>query len=122
MKSALSRTLCRLLIVLVAWTPFQIAQAGMISTDQSVASTAQLDRAAVMSFVERSDVATQLAGLGLDRATARDRVAAMSDQEVASLRGQIDSLPAGAMSHHDWEVLLVVVVVALVIWWAMKKA
>jgi len=35
-----------MLIVLMAWMPFQVAQAGIISTDQAVAS-AQSDRAAV---------------------------------------------------------------------------
>jgi len=36
MNNAWARTICRLLIVLMAWTPFQYAQAGMIGTDQVV--------------------------------------------------------------------------------------
>jgi hypothetical protein len=35
MKSAWAKTICRLLIVLMVWTPYQVAQAGMIGTDQA---------------------------------------------------------------------------------------
>ena len=81
MNFVLKRALCRLLIVLMAWTPFQFAYAGTISTDQAI-SSAQADRAAVLSLVERSDVANQLQSLGVDPSTAKDRVGAMTDQEV----------------------------------------
>ena len=33
MKSSWARMLCRLLMVLMIWTPMQLAQAGMIGTD-----------------------------------------------------------------------------------------
>jgi len=42
MKSAWAKTICRLLIVLMVWTPFQAVQAGMIGTDQ-VATTSSVD-------------------------------------------------------------------------------
>ena len=113
MKSAI----CRLLIVLMAWTPFQWAQAGMIGTDQVVASTAQVDRAAVLSFVSRADVASQLQSFGIDASTAKDRVAAMTDQELRYIAGRIDSMPAGANSS-GWVVLIIIV---LVIWWIATK-
>src|SRR5947209_8389743 len=87
--------LCRLLIVMMAWTPFQMAQAGMIGTDQ-VVSTSQADRGAVLGFVGRADVASQLQSFGLDTSTAKDRVAAMTDEEVRYLAGRIQSMPAGA--------------------------
>ena len=117
MKSAWARTICRLLIVLMAWTPFQWAQAGMIGTDQVVASTAQADRAAVLNFVSRADVASQLQSFGIDAATAKDRVAAMTDQELRTIAGKIDAMPAGANSS-GWVVLIIIV---LVIWWVATK-
>src|SRR4030095_11353980 len=95
MKSAWARTICRLLIVLMVWTPYQMAQAGMVGTDQVATPSAQADRDAVLSFVTRADVAGQLQSLGLDPASAKDRVAAMTDSEVASLASRIESLPAG---------------------------
>jgi len=117
MKSAWARTICRLLIVLMAWTPFQWAQAGMIGTDQVVASTAQADRAAVLSFVSRADVASQLQSFGIDASTAKDRVAAMTDQELRTIAGKIEAMPAGASSS-GWVILIIIV---LVIWWVATK-
>ena len=61
MKSVWARTICRLLIVLMVWTPYQVAQADMIGTDQAAAPSSQADRAAVLSFVSRADVASQSA-------------------------------------------------------------
>ena len=117
MKSAWARTICRLLIALMIWTPFQLSQAAMIGTDQVAASTSQADRGAVLSFVSRSDVAGQLQALGLEPSTAKDRVAAMTDDEVRYLAGRIDSLPAGA----DAAGLLLLIVIIAVIWWAWKR-
>jgi hypothetical protein len=106
-----------LLIVLMAWTPFQWAQAGMIGTDQVVASTAQADRAAVLNFVSRSDVASQLQSFGIDASTAKDRVAAMTDQELRTIAGRIDAMPAGA-SNSGW---IIIIIIVLVIWWVATK-
>ena len=113
----MKRVICQLLIVLMAWTPFQIAQAGMIGTDQAVTSSSQLDRSTVLGFVTRTDVAGQLQAMGLDPATAKDRVAAMTDEELRSLAGRISTLPAGA----DATGLLVLIILVAVIWWAWKR-
>src|SRR5216110_2653933 len=97
MKSAWVRTFCRLLVVLMIWTPFQVAQAAMIGSDQAVTSSSSADRGAVLSFINRSDVASQLQALGLDPASAKDRVAAMTDNEVQSRAGRhaVDSSGEG---------------------------
>lgn len=113
----MKRIICRLLIVLMAWTPYQIAQAGMIGTDQVVASTSQVDRSTVLNFVSRADVAGQLQSMGLDPATAKDRVAAMTDQEIRYVSGKIDSMPVGA----DGAGLLLIILIIAVIWWAWKR-
>ena len=114
MKSSWTRMLCRLLMVLMIWTPMQLAQAGMIGTDQLVTSSANADRTTVLEFLGRSDVANQLQSFGLDASSAKDRVAAMTDQEVQTLAGKINSMPAGAS---DAGVLLVIVLVAAAVWW-----
>ena len=118
MKSGWARTICCLLVVLMAWTPYQLAQAAMIGTDQVATSSFLAERGAVLSFVNRSDVASQLQALGLDPASAKDRVAAMTDNEVQSLAGRIDSMPAGASSSGG--VVLLIVVIA-VIWWVWQR-
>lgn len=117
MKSAWAKTICRLLIVLMVWTPFQAAQAGMIGTDQVATTSSQVDRGAVLSFVSRADVASQLQAMGLDASSAKDRVAAMSDQEVAYLAGKINSLPAGA----DTAGVVLLILIIAAIWWVWKR-
>lgn len=113
----MKRLMCRMLAALMIWTPFQVAHAGMIGTDQ-VAQTSQSDRGAVLSFVSRADVSGQLQALGLDPATAKDRVAAMTDEEVRYLAGRIDAMPAGGT---DAGAVLLLIVIVAVIWWAWKR-
>ena len=117
MKSAWARTICRLLVVLMIWTPFQVAHAGMIGTDQVASTSSHADRSAVLSFLTRADVAGQLQALGLDAATAKDRVAAMTDSEVSYLAGQINSLPAGA----DTAGVILLILIIAAIWWVWKR-
>ena len=117
MKSAWVRTVCRLLVVLMVWTPYQVAQAGMIGTDQAAAPSSQADRAAVLSFVSRADVAGQLQSMGLDAATAKGRVAAMTDAEVAYLAGRIEQVPAGA----DTAGVILLILIIAAIWWVWKR-
>jgi hypothetical protein len=109
--------ICRLLIALMAWAPLQFAQAGMIATDKVVASSSQADRAAVAGFVSRADVANQLQSFGIDASTAKDRVAAMTDEEVRYVAGRIDSMPAGANGMG----LVIVILLVLVVWWAWNR-
>ena len=114
MKSVWARTICRLLVVLMIWTPYQFAQAGMIGTDQVVFAASQADRATVLNFFSRSDVASRLQSFGIEPATAKERVAALTDQEVQSLARQIDSAPAGALS--GVVAILLIAVLALIVW------
>ena len=117
--NAWTTTICRLLIAMMIWMPYQIATAGMIGTDQVVTSTTQADRTAVLNFLTRSDVANKLHSLGIDPSTANDRVAAMSDQEVQSLAGRINSLPAGA--DVSWGGVLLIILIAAAVWWFWQR-
>lgn len=111
--------ICRFLILVMVMLPFQTVQAGMIGTDQvASAMSAQADRASVLNLMSRSDVASQLQALGLDPQIAKDRVAAMTDEEVRSLAGKLDSLPAGARSN-AWA-WAAVIIIAIVIWYNWK--
>jgi len=118
MKSAAFRMLCRFLIASMFAMSFQSAMAGMIGTDQAVAAAStQAERAALINALSRSDVASQLQSQGVDPAAAKARVASMTDQEVTTLAGKIDSLPAGASSGTGWAIAIVAV---LVIWYFWK--
>ena len=116
MSTSIVRLVSRLLVVCLIGLPFQV-NAGMIGTDQVVsAAQAQAARATVLSQLSRSEVAGQLQSLGLTPQAAKDRVAALTDAEVAKLAGQIDSLPAGANGG-----VLILVLVGLLIWWLVTK-
>jgi Tfp pilus assembly protein FimV len=73
-----------------------VAQAGIVSSSEAMASTAQTDaRAQVAAVLARADVRAGMAERGLSVEQAQERVRAMSDDEVASLAGRIDQAPAG---------------------------
>jgi hypothetical protein len=116
MKSAFARTISRLLVVLLIWSPYHMAQASMIGTDQVVSPASQLERNTVLNFVGRTDVSSQLQALGLDPATAAERIAAMTDEEVRSLAGRINALPAGG----DAAGVLLLIVIVAAIWWVWR--
>ena len=114
MNSSWARMLCRLLMVLMVWSPMQFAQAGMIGTDQIVTAASQADRSTVLEFLGRADVTSQLQSMGLDAKSATDRVAAMTDAEVQMLAGKINSMPAGADSTG---VIILLLLVGVAVWW-----
>ncbi len=114
-----SKLISQILIASMILLPFT-ANAGMIGTDQVVASAAaQANRDKVVEFVARAEVAKQMETLGLTPANAADRVNAMTDQEVQRIAGKIDTLPAGAGSS-GWWWAAGVVIIGLIIWYVYK--
>lgn len=116
MKHAVTRFVSRILILTMLAMPFSAAQAGMIGTDQVVLTTAQMDRDALVQALDRPEVVRQLQTMGLDAGAARDRVAAMTDEEVRTLAGRIDAMPAGAKSDAGWIVLIALAIWAWYVW------
>lgn len=88
-RSALAATLVVCLAGLGMPLP---AQAGMVSTDEALASGA---RARLSALIEREDVQAKLAAYGVKAGEAKARVAALSDDEATQLASQIDQAPAG---------------------------
>jgi hypothetical protein len=116
MKSSFYRFVCRTLVVCMALLPFS-THAGMIGTDQIVASaTSQANRDKVRDFVSRVDVQKQMEVLGLSPANAKDRVDALTDEEVQRIAGKIDSAPAGASSTGTAWVVGAVLVIAILVY------
>jgi len=100
----------------MAWMPFQFAHAGMIGTGEQIAiAGAQAERSTVLSVINRADVARSLQAYGVDLSTAQDRIAALTDEEVRSIAGKLDTVPAGAGD--GWVVLLLVGVVLWLVFW-----
>ena len=88
------------------------AQASMVGTQQALgAEQGRLDRARLASWLEREDLQRQLAAMGIDARQARDRVAGLTDAEVAQLNQRIDALPAGGDTVLGVFVLLLLILV-----------
>jgi hypothetical protein len=91
------------------------AFAGMIETP-AAPSQQQTQRERVLQLVERPEVAKQLEKMGISADRAKDRVAAMSDEEVAMVAGKLDSLPAGGeLSNQDFLFLIIILLVVILI-------
>jgi len=88
------KSLRRLLVVSVTCLSIHSARAEMIATEQAVTVSAQASRQALLAYLGRADVASQLHSLGVERTFAAQRVAAISDEEIDTLIGKLSSLPA----------------------------
>ncbi len=92
------------------WLTMLPAQAAMVSTPELLQ---QSDRTELVNLLRREDVQQQLIEMGVNPAASLRRVDQMTDQEVASLQGQIASLPAGAgLSTTD---LLLIIILLLIL-------
>lgn len=92
------------------------AKAGLVATDQAIDERrADTERSRVADFLAREDVRRQMTEMGIDADEASDRVAGMSDAEVAEVAGKIDALPAGQATGSLVLVLLLVVLILLLI-------
>ncbi len=72
------------------------AQAALVGTGE-VLSEARIeaDRADVIQMLEREDVRTRLEAMGVDPADAQQRVARMTEAELAQLQQHMEQAPAG---------------------------
>ncbi len=72
------------------------ASAAMIGSEALVQSSQRdATEAKVLQALSRPALVEQMEKLGVDPAAARDRVAALTDDELAALDQRLDSLPAG---------------------------
>ena len=104
MKSMLARLVCRILAASMLILPFQ-AQAGLIGSDRAASAPT------VTNAISRGELAAQLQMLGLSPEAAAERVASLTDGEIAGLAGRVDQLPAGGVAGLLW-----IAVVVFLIW------
>ena len=82
-------------LFLLTW-PIDAARAALITTEQALAGEVAGDeRERVAAFLARDDVRAQMVALGVDPTEAAQRVAGLSDAEVARIAGHLEQLPAG---------------------------
>lgn len=110
MTSTFKKMICRFMAIALMAAPFHAAQAGMIDADQvNSAATVQADRALVMNYLTRAQTVTEFQAMGMDAQQAVERVGAMTDAEVTTLAGEINTAPAGG--------LVTLILVVFVIWY-----
>ena len=120
MKS-LSRPLRSLGCLVAVGLALQAAPARAVMLDAEAAmpapaaSQAELDRAKVQQFLDQAGVRERLQALGVAGLNARDRVAALDEQEVHALAQRIDAMPAGGrLGDNELIILLLVAILVLV--------
>jgi hypothetical protein len=83
------------------------AYAGMIGTQD-------VERQKVKELVPRPELAQQLKQMGIAPEEIQWRIDAMTDEEVRSLAGRLNAVPAGGdVTTQEW--LLIIIVILLVI-------
>ncbi|WP_018914022.1 PA2779 family protein [Thiomonas sp. FB-6] len=99
-----------------------VAKADLIGTQQ-IASQASghgaadiaHDRAMVEQFLARSDVRHRMEQMGVSAGLTQQRVAALSDSEVASLATRIQSMPAaGTLGFQETVIILLVAILVVI--------
>ena len=79
----------------------------------TILHTSRLDPRTIADGDKTAQVLNILQTLGVDPSAARDRVAAMSDQEVSQLASDVRTAPAGA----DGGTVAAVIIIAAAIWY-----
>ncbi|MFW6093963.1 MAG: PA2779 family protein [Pseudomonadota bacterium] len=113
MIQRLQRTIAQLLIVsLMATAPLAPARAGIVGTGEAMALSQRAEtEARVNAVLMREDVQAQLEALGVAPEQATDRVASLTDSELAALDAKLDELPAGGSVLGVLGAVLVVLIV-----------
>jgi len=93
-----------------------VARAGIVDTQElATRNSTEQDKAKVQSFVERASVKEKLEAMGVGGILAKDRVAALNEQEVHALAERIDAMPAGGtLSQMDMVVILLIAILVAI--------
>ena len=95
----IQRPLACLLSALLMLMPVMSTQAGMLDTDTLITTgQSQQSIAGLQQLLEHEDAQRQLLALGVSPEQVRERVASLSDSELARINQGIDTLNAGGDS------------------------
>ena len=117
MNATIIHRMCVVVLGAALCLQTSVVMAEIVPTDQLAApNQTEVEKAKVQAFMDRADVKVRLQSLGVNELSAKDRVAAMTDQEVHAMAQKIDSMPAGgALSNNDLILILVIVLLLLLI-------
>jgi len=101
-------------LILIAGIPTSFAD--VVSSDEVMfAEQQQNHQQQLLSLVDSDAVQAKLVALGVDIADARNRIASMTDSEIAAFNSQMQDMPAaGSVAGTILTVLIVLVVLDLI--------
>jgi len=83
--------------IVLATSTVTMAQTEMLGTEAAISKYAALaNRDALMGEMQRAEVQAEIEALGIDPAEAEARLAALSDEEIATMLTQMEDDSAGA--------------------------
>jgi len=117
MNAKLSHRMCIVVLGAALCLQTSAVMAGIVATDELAApNQTEAEKAKIQTFIDRADVRDRLQALGVEEPMAKNRVAAMTDQEVHAMAQKIDSMPAGGtLSNNDLILILLIILLILVI-------
>lgn len=106
------RTTAVFMIMLMGLFQVSVTHAAMVSTDNAIQTQQiQMDRAEILDLFAQDKLRAQLTQMGVDADKASERVANMTDAEIAQLNDRLKDMPAG----EGVGTVLVVVLIVFVI-------
>jgi hypothetical protein len=91
----LNKLLAVILSLSMMMIPLGSVQGAMIGNAQIMDGNSEAFRTELMRNLERDQVRNQLTLLGADAETVKQRLAQLTDQEIATLNERLGELPAG---------------------------
>ena len=108
----LQRILCLVMSLSLIVLPIGPAQAAMIGNGQIINEVqSELNRSEILQILDREEARQQLLAMDVSPETVKQRVAHMTDAEVAQLNQHLADLPAGG---DIWGVLLILFIVFVI--------
>jgi hypothetical protein len=86
-----------LLIMMLSFGMQNVSWAGIVTTDELIsAQQTVFEREQVRGWLARDEVREQLTAMGVDVKAAQARVDSMTPQEIHTMAGNMQNMPAGA--------------------------
>jgi hypothetical protein len=116
LMSSLMKRVMAILVSLSFLTTYSLpAYSGIVTTEQLMQEQLEsLDRDTLVSLMDREEVRQQLIDRGVDPDYAKQRIAALSDEQINEIKANIDDLPAGGVIGILIAVLLVLIILDIV--------
>ena len=96
--SSLMKRVMAMLVSLCFLASYSLpAYSGLVTTEQLIQEQLEsLDQRSLVSVLDREEVRQQLVDRGVDPDYAKQRIAALSDEQIDEIKAHIDELPAGS--------------------------